>query len=167
MDGSDNQIFFLTADAQKTFGGLIREWTKDPQSRPKGTQDNGRTVIQRADFVAFLAARNLVEGHDYLLRGGENEVKEVQIVSRRPEQLLLVLPEADLLQKVEAEANPHIHLSRTHREAEDQYPVALKDQQPQPSDGGRAAMIGAEIGQGDFDVFLDEYLGDYVPRQCL
>lgn len=164
MDGADNQIFFITADAQRRFGSLIRKWTKDAAARPGQTQDDGSTLLERDSFIAFMRSESFLEGDDYLLR---DDIEEVQIFGRRPEQLVLLLPEADLLTKIEADPQPHINLSRVHRKAEDEYSAEMGEQRPAAKNGERNAGEGAKLDSGTMNQFLSDYLGDYTVRQCL
>lgn len=173
MDGADNAIFFLTRDAARIFGGLIRRWTLDPSCRPQPQTESrpGGAIISREVFVSAMTDAGLTEGADYLLR---QDVRTVEIMEWRRENLPLQLPEAHVLQGIGESPERGLHIADVYGNLARHDGARIETQRPEPGKDKQgknrpaAAMrVVFESDDDAFEEFLDEHMCAYTVSQCL
>lgn len=171
----DNPITLKTRKAMGVLGLLMREWTLDPASRPPHIEEaERRCVIAIEDFRMALRDRGLSEETaanpqgDYAVRAG---IAEVELILRSPDRFSILLPEAEMIQHLEEEANAgrslHVRMARFYAGAGPAVAdLVTTNDQPAVNDAGPAA-VDVKLGIKPFETFLDPYIAAYSCTQCM
>ena len=156
-----NPIQFISVVGMRTGGRLLRKWATGDTALPEGAVEDGRLVrIERQAMIDFLtsAAIGLTEGVDFRIR---DDVTEVELIRRNKGTATLLLPEPDVVQRLEGPVDGEPEITTIAMPAF--YATAGID-----PDSATGALYELPLAEGDakFDQFIDQHMAFYCCSQC-
>ena len=144
--------------ALKVFGRLISEWTNDPSSNPdlvpigagryKMTVENFRKALTDARLVGTASGG---AEPDFVIRA---DVKEIELVARRPEVFEVLLPEPDMM----LETADTLQIPSVYGLVDYSSATPLRESSP--------AFVDYAIPSENIEAFLQPYMAAYMCSQC-
>ena len=154
-------------------GGLIREWSVQPESRPAHRMEDDRhCVIGIETFLQVLAAQNLVQGEmsrdddgDFAIR---SNIREIELVLRKPDRISVLLPEQHVMTGLTGGRRPQlVRMPALYSEIDPADPDLQRHPLRPATDDQRPATYVVTLGKDPFGTFLDPYMAAYSFSQCL
>lgn len=141
------------------FGQLINELTADPTSNPdlipmgsgryKMSVENFRSAMMKGLKLAATASGGAEP--DFVIRA---DVKEIELVARRPDVFEVLLPEPGMMQN---SAEP-LQIPSVYGLVDYASAMPLGENSP--------AFVDYPVPSGDYDAFLQPYMAAYMCSQC-
>lgn len=148
----------LNHGALKVFGKLVHEWMNDPASNSNlVSMGEGRFKMSVENFRKALMKENLAQSAsgdaepDFLIR---SDVKEIELVTRRPEVFEVLLPEPNMM----LESGDDLKIPSVYGLVDYSNLGPLQESSP--------AFVKYKAPAGDLDAFLHPYMAAYMCSQC-
>ena len=167
-----NAMELKTRRASGVLGRLVREWTVDfDASLPHRQEDDGRLVMTVGDLRAILTENGLVVGAADATDGDYHahaNIGEIELIPRRPGRFSILLPEKEVMERLQAQNNSELRLATIYFEVKPGDNVIDLEKIVASVDDGNDATYQVTLeGEDRFRNFLDPYMASYMCTQCL